>query len=152
MSDQILQLVTFKLGNEEFGIDIKKVQEINRMIEITKIPNAPAHVEGVVNLRGKIVPIVSLRTKLGFEEVERDKATRIMVVEIEGSVLGFIVDSVSEVLRIHDPKVEPTPSITSGSDSAYIEGVINLSDRILILLDLNALFDTDALKGMKIAA
>ena len=152
MSDEILQLVTFKLGNEEFGIDIKKVQEINRMIEITKIPNAPAHVEGVVNLRGKIVPIVSLRTKLGFEEVERDKATRIMVVEIEGSVLGFIVDSVSEVLRIHDPKVEPTPSITSGSDSMYIEGVINLSDRILILLDLNTLFDTAALKGMKIAA
>jgi purine-binding chemotaxis protein CheW len=121
------------------------------MIEVTKIPNAPAHVEGVVNLRGKIVPIVSLRTKLGFEEVERDKATRIMVVEIDGSVLGFIVDSVSEVLRIDDPKVEPTPSITGGSDSAYIEGVINLSDRILILLDLNNLFEADA-KGIKLAA
>ncbi len=143
MSEETLQLVTFRLGNEEFGIDIKKVQEINRMIEITKIPNAPSHVEGVVNLRGKIIPIVSLRTKLGFDQTEWDKSTRIMVVEVEGKVLGFIVDSVSEVLRIQDVKIEPPPSITGGSDSAYIEGVINLADRILILLDLNALFDAD---------
>ena len=151
MSDQVLQLVTFRLGNEEFGIDIKKVQEINRMIDITKIPNAPDHVEGVVNLRGKIVPIVSLRTKLNFEEVERDKSTRIMVVEIDGCVLGFIVDSVSEVLRIQDPKIEPTPSITGGNDTTYIQGVINLADRILILLDLENLFQGD-LKGIKMAA
>src|SRR5208283_5884632 len=132
MSEEVLQLVTFRLGNEEFGIDIKKVQEINRMIDITKIPNAPTYVEGVVNLRGKIIPIVNLRTKLGLGEAERGKATRIMVVEIEGSVLGFIVDSVSEVLRILDAKVEQAPSITGGTDSPYIEGVINLSDRILI--------------------
>ena len=104
MSDEALQLVTFRLGNEEFGIDIRKVQEINRMIDITKIPNAPPYVEGVVNLRGKIIPIVSLRTKLGLGEADRDKTTRIMVVEIEGTVLGFIVDSVSEVLRIQDPE------------------------------------------------
>jgi purine-binding chemotaxis protein CheW len=140
MSDEALQLVTFRLGNEEFGIDIKKVQEINRMIDITKIPNAPPFVEGVVNLRGKIIPIVSLRTKLGLGEADRDKATRIMVVEIEGRILGFIVDSVSEVLRIQDPTIEAPPSITGSNDSAYIEGVINLADRILILLDLKVLF------------
>ena len=140
MSDEALQLVTFRLGNEEFGIDIRKVQEINRMIDITRIPNAPPYVEGVVNLRGKIIPIVSLRTKLGLGEADRDKATRIMVVEIEGSILGFIVDSVSEVLRIQDPTIEAPPSVTGSNDSAYIEGVINLSDRILILLDLSVLF------------
>lgn len=151
MSDQFLQLVTFKIGREEFGIDIQKVQEINRMIEITKIPNTPNHVEGVVNLRGKIIPIISLRTKLGFEEAEKDKSTRIMVVEINGNVLGFVVDSVSEVLRIHDAKIEPTPSITGGTDSEYIQGVINLSDRLLILLNLNTLFDND-LKRISIAA
>ena len=144
MSDESLQLVTFKIGNEEFGIDIRTVHEINRMIEITKIPNAPSHVEGVVNLRGKIIPIVSLRKKLGFEEAERDKSTRIMVVEIEGTTLGFIVDSVSEVLRIQEPKIEPPPSITGTSDAAYIQGVINLPDRILILLDLKSLFGEDA--------
>jgi purine-binding chemotaxis protein CheW len=151
MSDEALQLVTFRLGNEEFGIDITKVQEINRMIDITKIPNAPRHVEGVVNLRGKIIPIVSLRTKLGFGQAEWDKSTRIMVVEIEGKILGFIVDSVSEVLRIHDAKVEPAPSITGSSESVYIEGVINLSDRILILLDLKALLEGDS-AGAKLAA
>ena len=151
MSDETLQLVTFRLGNEEFGIDIKKVQEINRMIDITKVPNAPRHVEGVVNLRGKIIPIVSLRTRLGFGQGEWDKSTRIMVVEVEGNILGFIVDSVSEVLRIHDVKIEPAPSITGGSDSAYIEGVINLTDRILILLDLKVLFEKDP-TGVKLAA
>ena len=151
MSDEALQLVTFRLGPEEFGIDIKKVQEINRMIDITKIPNAPRHVEGVVNLRGKIIPIVSLRKRLGLDEAEQDKMTRIMIVEIEGKVLGFIVDAVSEVLRIQDPKIEAPPSITGSNDSAYVGGVINLSDRILILLDLHALFGEDV-KGDRRAA
>jgi purine-binding chemotaxis protein CheW len=145
-----LQLVTFHLGDEEFGIDIQKVQEINRMIEITKIPNAPSFVEGVVNLRGKIIPVVSLRSRLGFDQAERGKSTRIMVVEVEGTILSFIVDSVSEVLRIDDAKIEPPPSITGGSDSVYIEGVINLADRILILLDLKVLFGGVA--GEKLAA
>jgi purine-binding chemotaxis protein CheW len=151
MSDQFLQLVTFKIGREEFGIDIQKVQEINRMIEITKIPNTPEHVEGVVNLRGKIIPIISLRTKLGFEEAEKNKSTRIMVVEVNSHILGFIVDSVSEVLRIHDAKIEPTPSITGGADAEYIQGVINLNDRLLILLNLNTLFEND-LKRIPLAA
>jgi purine-binding chemotaxis protein CheW len=150
-SDQALQLVTFRIGNEEFGIDIQKVQEINRMIDITRVPNTPPHIEGVVNLRGKIIPIVSLRTKLGFGETEREKATRIMVVEIDGHVIGFIVDSVSEVLRIHDAKIEPMPSITGGTEANYIEGVINLSDRLLILLNLHTLFDGD-LKRVSLAA
>jgi purine-binding chemotaxis protein CheW len=145
-----LQLVTFHLGDEEFGIDIQKVQEINRMIEITKIPNTPPFVEGVVDLRGKIIPIVSLRAQLGLGQTEWDKSTRIMVVEVEGKILGFIVDSVSEVLRIDDARIEPAPSVTGGSDSAYIEGVINLADRILILLDLKLLFG--CVTGEKLAA
>jgi purine-binding chemotaxis protein CheW len=113
-SEQILQLVTFRIGNEEFGIDIKKVQEINRMIDITKIPNTPPHVEGVVNLRGKIIPIISLRTSW-LRRGGPDKSTRIMVVEIRGALLG-LSDSVSEVLRIHDAIIELTPSIAGGSD------------------------------------
>ena len=151
MSERSLQLVTFRLGDEEFGIDIKTVQEINRMMSITKMPNSPAHVEGVVDLRGKVIPVVSLRKKLGFREIERDKATRIMVVEIEGRVLGFIVDSVSEVLRIDDARVEPAPAVTGTADSAHIEGVINLEDRILLLLDLKILFGED-LPGARAAA
>ena len=151
MSEESLQLVTFRLGDEEFGIDIKMVQEINRMISITKMPGTPAHVEGVVNLRGKVIPVVSLRKKLGFQEIERDKATRIMVVEIEGKILGFIVDSVSEVLRIDDATIEPAPTLTGASDSGHIEGVINLADRILMVLNLKVLFGGD-LPGAKAAS
>ena len=110
------------------------------MIDITRIPNAPAYVEGVVNLRGKIIPIVSLRTKLGLGEADRDKATRIMVVEIEGSDPRLHRRFGIRGAQDTGCKMEPPPSITGSNDSAYIEGVINLADRILILLDLKVLF------------
>jgi purine-binding chemotaxis protein CheW len=96
----------------------------------------------MVNLRGKIIPVVSLRKKLGFDEIECGNATRIMVAEIENQILGFIVDSVSEVLRIQNADVEAAPSI-GGGDTPYIEGVLNLPSRILILLDLTKLFNED---------
>ncbi|MCX8022911.1 MAG: chemotaxis protein CheW [Syntrophorhabdaceae bacterium] len=138
--NKILQLVTFKLDNEEFGVDILKVQEINKMMNITKIPNAPFFVEGVINLRGKIIPIVDLRKKLGFQSKEYDKATRIIVIELDGLVLGFVVDSVSEVLRIPRDTIEPPPSLVGGIESDYIEGVGKLDDRLLILLELKKVF------------
>jgi len=137
---QILQLVTFRLDNEEFGVDILKVQEINKMIDITKIPNAPPFVEGVINLRGKIIPIVDLRKRLGFDGKTFDKSTRIIVVELDGMVLGFIVDSVSEVLRISENTVEPPPALVAGIESDYIEGVGKLENRLLILLELKKVF------------
>jgi purine-binding chemotaxis protein CheW len=141
MSDnKILQLVTFTLDNEEFGVDILKVQEINRMIDITRIPNAPPFVEGVINLRGKIIPIVDLRKRLGFEAKASDKSTRIIVVELDGIVLGFVVDSVSEVLRISESTVEPPPTLVAGIDSEYIQGVGKLENRLLILLELKKIF------------
>jgi purine-binding chemotaxis protein CheW len=141
----ILQLVTFNLANEEFGVDITRVQEINRMMDITKIPNAPEFIEGVVNLRGKIVPVVDLRKKLGFPEKEHDKSTRIMVVEVNGMVLGFIVDSVSEVLRIPESTIEPPPSLVSGVESDYLNGVGKLDDRLLLLINLEKVIKTDQL-------
>jgi purine-binding chemotaxis protein CheW len=146
---KILQLVTFKLENEEFGVDILRVQEINRMMNITKIPNAPGFIEGVINLRGKIIPIVDLGKRLGFRNGIYDKSTRIIVVELDGLVLGFIVDSVSEVLRINENTVEPPPSIVSGIDSDYIEGVGKLDDRLLILLELNKIFASPDKKEME---
>jgi len=145
----ILQLVTFKLGTEEFGVDILKVQEINKMMNITKIPNAPAFIEGVINLRGKIIPIVDLRKRLGFREQPYDKSTRIIVVELEGLVLGFIVDSVSEVLRIPDHPIEPPPSMVAGIESEYIEGVGKLDDRLLILLELKKIFSSPERKDIE---
>jgi purine-binding chemotaxis protein CheW len=148
---KILQLVTFRLGNEEFGVDILKVQEINRMMDITRIPNAPPFIEGVINLRGKIIPIVDLRKKLGFnnESGFSEKTTRIIVVELDGLVLGFIVDSVSEVLRIPENTIEPPPSIVGGVESDYIEGVGKLDNRLLILLELKKLFSATDRKDME---
>ncbi|OPY80763.1 MAG: Chemotaxis protein CheW [Syntrophorhabdus sp. PtaU1.Bin153] len=141
---RILQLVTFKLGQEEFGVDILKVQEINRMMDITRIPNAPPFIEGVINLRGKIIPIVDLRKRLGFLDGDgaSEKTTRIIVIELDGLVLGFIVDSVSEVLRIPENTIEPAPSIVGGIESEYIEGVGKLDNRLLILLELKRLFSS----------
>ncbi len=150
--NRILQLVTFRLEGEEFGVDILKVQEINKMIDITRIPNAPPFVEGVINLRGKIIPIVDLRKRLGFDGRAYDKSTRIIVVELEGMILGFIVDSVSEVLRISESTVEPPPALVAGIESEYIEGVGKLDDRLLILLELKKVFtSTDRRELEKVA-
>lgn len=146
---RILQLVTFKLGSEEFGVDILKVQEIIKMMNVTKIPNAPVFIEGVINLRGKIIPIVDLRKRLGFEDHEFDKSTRIIVVELDGLVLGFIVDSVSEVLRIPEDTIEPPPSMVAGIESEYIEGVGKLDDRLLILLELKKIFSSPEKKDIE---
>jgi purine-binding chemotaxis protein CheW len=135
----LLQLVTFHIGDEEFGVEILKVQEIIRMIGITRVPKAPAFVEGVINLRGKVIPIIDLRKRFGMAAQEHDKHTRIIVIEIKKVIVGFVVDSVSEVLRIPSSTVEPPPAIISGIESEYISGVGKLADRLLILLDLDRL-------------
>ncbi|HTY09824.1 MAG TPA: chemotaxis protein CheW [Bacteroidota bacterium] len=134
--DELLQLVSFKIGEEEFGVDILKVQEINRMLEVTRVPNAPEYVDGVINLRGKVIPIIDLRRRFGMERREKDKNTRIVVVELEGKVVGFVVDAVSEVLRIPKSVTEPPPPIVAGIETDYITAVGKLEDRLLILLDL----------------
>ena len=147
-SSELLQLVSFKIGSEEFGVDILKVQEINRMVEITKVPQAPHYVEGVINLRGKVIPIVDLRTRFGLEGKEYDKDTRIVVVDISGNIMGMVVDSVSEVLRLPADTIEPAPEIAAGVNSEYIKGVAKLDDRLLIFLDLSKVIDVSELAGM----
>ncbi|BBD07615.1 chemotaxis protein CheW [Desulfovibrio ferrophilus] len=136
---ELIQLVTFSIGEEEFGVDILKVQEIIRTMEITKVPKAPDFVEGVINLRGNVIPIIDLRKRFGLQTREHDKHTRIIVIEINKMVVGFVVDSVSEVLRIPANTVEPPPPVVSGLESEYISGVGKLEDRLLILLDLDRL-------------
>ncbi|NCC24472.1 MAG: chemotaxis protein CheW [Deltaproteobacteria bacterium] len=140
---ELLQLVTFSIGEEEFGVEILKVQEIIRMLEITKVPRAPEFVEGVINLRGKVIPILDLRKRFGLLSKDHDKNTRIIVIEINSMIVGFVVDSVSEVLRIPANTVEPPPPVVSGLDSEYISGVGKLEDRLLILLDLNRLLSNE---------
>lgn len=140
-ADELLQLVSFKIGSEEFGVDILKVQEINRMVEITKVPQAPDYVEGVINLRGKVIPIIDLRKRFDLEIKEYDKNTRIVVVDITGNIMGMVVDSVSEVLRLPQSTIEPPPEIVTGINSDYIKGVAKLEDRLLIFLDLSKVID-----------
>jgi purine-binding chemotaxis protein CheW len=135
-SEELLQLVSFNIENEEFGIDILKVEEIIRIISITKIPNAPEFIEGVINLRGKVIPVIDLRTRLKRAKKPHDNNTRVIVVEVSGITVGFIVDSVREVLRIPKNITEPPPSIVAGVDSEYITAIGKLEDRLLILLDL----------------
>ncbi|NWF90412.1 MAG: purine-binding chemotaxis protein CheW [Ignavibacteriaceae bacterium] len=132
----LLQLVSFKIGEEEFGVDILSVQEINRMSQITKVPNTPDFIEGVINLRGRIVPVIDLRVKLGMTRKEHGKDTRIVVVELKGKTMGFIVDEVNEVLRISKDITEAPPDIVGGVNSEYITSIGKLDDRLLILLDL----------------
>lgn len=140
-SEEILQLVSFNIDNEEFGIDILKVEEIIRVISITKIPNAPDFIEGVINLRGKVIPVIDLRTRLNKVRKGHDNNTRVIVVEVSGITVGFIVDSVREVLRIPKNITEPPPSIVAGVNSEYITAIGKLEDRLLILLDLEKVLD-----------
>ncbi|MBF0557290.1 MAG: chemotaxis protein CheW [Nitrospirae bacterium] len=137
--DELLQLVTFNLGNEEYAVAILKVQEINRMKEITRVPNSPAYVEGVINLRGKVIPVVNLRDKFGLPAKENNEQTRIMIMDIQGITMGLVVDAVSEVLRIPSSTVEPTPPMASNISAEFIKGIAKVDDRLIILLDMDRL-------------
>ena len=135
------QLVTFNLDEEEFGIDILKVQEIIRTVEITVVPKMPSYMEGVINLRGKVIPVVNLRTRFNKSQAEQSNNTRIVVVNLNNITVGLLVDSVSEVLRLSEDVVEPPPPIMEGGmDTEYIKSVGRLEDRLLILLDLEKVF------------
>ncbi len=147
--EEILQLVSFKIGNEEFGVDILKVQEIKKMLPITQVPNAPDFVEGVVNLRGKIIPVVNLRKRLNLPPIENDANTRIIVVEIDGNTVGFVVDEVKQVLRIPKSITEPAPSMIAGIKTEYITAVGKLEDRLLILLDLEKILSAEEVEKLE---
>ena len=139
----LLQLVSFVIEGEEFGIDILQVQEIIRPMQITRVPNAPAFVEGVINLRGKIVPVIDLRKRFGLRARARDKDTRIVVVELVENVVGFMMDAVREVIRVDPSVIEPPPDLAIGIDAQYIKGVAKLEDRLLILLELEEVLTED---------
>lgn len=146
---EILQVVSFKIGNEEFGVDILKVREINRLVQITRLPNTPNFIEGVMNLRGKVIPVINLRKRLGLGEKNYDKDIRIIVVELNDKTVGFIVDSVSEVLRLSKSIIEPPPELISGIDTEYITGIAKLEDKLLLLLDLEKILTADEKETLK---
>lgn len=131
------QLVTFSLGTEEFGVDIMKVQEIIRIPPITRVPKAPKYVEGVINLRGNVIPVVNLRVRFGMEQGDETDLSRIVVLQVNGKVFGVRVDGVTEVLRLDSEAIEPPPPLALGMDSNFIRGVGKIGERLLILLNLD---------------
>jgi purine-binding chemotaxis protein CheW len=151
IQDEWLQLVGFRVGGEEFGINILRVQEIIRSQQLTRVPNSPDCMEGVMNLRGKIIPVIALRKRFGLEEAPPDKQNRIVVVEIQGSVLGFIVDAVSEVVRIEAGKIEPPPRL-SAVEREYVSGVGKFGERLLIILDAGRLMSNSEEKMVEAVA
>lgn len=136
LSGERVQVVSFHLGTEEYGVDISQVQEIIRMVEITHVPRAPHFMEGVINLRGQLIPIIDLRTRFSMHRAEHTKSTRIVVTEIGSKRVGIVVDSVSEVINIPLESVEPAPDMIAGVGTEYIQGVGKVAERLIILLDL----------------
>lgn len=134
-NEEEIQVVAFKLGNEEYAVDILNVQEINRLLNITRIPRTDKHLEGVVNLRGNIIPVINLHTKFNLESMGKEDDKRIIMFEFEDTRGGIIVDQVSEVLRIKVKDIE-TAGTYQAMDMSMVKGIAKAGDRLLILLDL----------------
>jgi purine-binding chemotaxis protein CheW len=131
-----LQIVGFRVGRETFGVPIALVHEIVRVPEITAVPDAPTYVEGVINLRGKIVPVVDLRKRFGEKQVSSHKKNRILVAEVEGKKVGLMVDAASEVLKMPPSAIDQPPAILEDGEHNYVTGVGKLNGRLIILVDL----------------
>jgi purine-binding chemotaxis protein CheW len=136
------EFLTFRLGVEEYGIDILRVQEIRSFEEPTRIANAPSFIKGVVNLRGVIVPVVDLRIKLGCEKVEYNGFTVVIVLNVRGRVVGAVVDSVSDVLELSSDLIKPAPEMNTTVDTSFITGIASVGERMLILMDIEALMSS----------
>ncbi|MFI5057396.1 MAG: chemotaxis protein CheW [Candidatus Acidiferrales bacterium] len=147
-----LQVVGFRIGNETYGVRIAAVREIVRVPEITSVPNAPESIEGVINLRGKIIPVMDLRKRFGLTDIVTDKKNRILVVDLENKLLGLIVNSASEVLKISPSDIEAPGTVFAEGESGYVTGVGKLKGRLIILLDINKLLHRPEFKRLEEAA
>ncbi|MDI9645663.1 MAG: chemotaxis protein CheW [Archaeoglobales archaeon] len=148
--DRATQVIVFRLGDERYGVEISQVREIIRPTQITRIPNAPNFVEGVINLRGQITTIVNLRKRFGMEAKPIDNDTRIIVVEHDNAVIGMMVDSVNEVKYLSEKEIESLPSIiTSRSEAKFLKGIGKLPDGLMILIDLNKVLSDDEVEKFR---
>lgn len=148
--EETKQLIIFKLGEEEFGVDILQVREIEKLDQnITRVPKAPAFVEGVINLRGEIVPIVDLRKRFGLSLKPIGSDTRVVIVEINDNLVGMMVDAVVEVLRINVSAIEDAPQITKGVDAYFLSGVAKVGDRLIVLLNLDRALSAEEAKELR---
>ncbi|WP_269791785.1 chemotaxis protein CheW [Stenotrophomonas sp. Iso1] len=135
------EYLSFTLGNEHYGVDILKVQEIRGYDAVTRVPDAPDYIKGVINLRGTIVPVIDLRLKLRLDEARYDAFTVMIVLNVEDRVVGIVVDSVSDVIPLNADQIRPTPEFGAAVDTRFISGIGTQDDRMLILLDIETLLD-----------
>lgn len=139
VSEEIIQLVTFKLKDETYGINVMQVQEVLRVSEIAPVPGAPQYVLGIINLRGNVVTVIDTRSRFGLPSGELDDASRIVIIESEQQVVGILVDSVAEVVELAHSEIDSAPNIGNEESSRYIQGVASSDDNLLIVVDLNKL-------------
>lgn len=135
-----VQIVIFNLGDEEYAVDIMQVKEIVNYLNPVKVPNTPEFIEGIINLRSEIIPIINLKKRFNIADNDKKVQTRIMVMNIDSKKIGFVVDDASEVISIRKENIEPAPDIVAGVDKKYISGIGKKEDRILIILELDKLF------------
>ena len=134
---ELNQLISFEVGGEEYGMEILRVKEVIRLREIIRLPRAPSFVKGIINLRGDVIPIIDLRDRFGLEHQEYSTMTRVIVVDVEGRLVGMVVDAASQVVRIPADQIEPPPPIVGGLSAEYIKGVGKLDERLVILLNID---------------
>lgn len=139
-------MIVFQLKEEEYAVSVQGIGSVERMIPITRVPQTPEHVKGVINLRGVVTPIIDLRLRFGFEEAEITDATRILIVYINGMEVGLIVDSANDVIDIPENMIEVNPEVIGSIDVNYIEGVAKIDNRLFILLDLHKVLSLEALE------
>jgi purine-binding chemotaxis protein CheW len=139
---ELSQLISFMVGDEEYGLDILRVKEVIRVREITRLPKAPSFVKGIINLRGDVIPIIDLRDKFGLPAQEQTADTRVIVVDVEGKLVGMVVDSASQVVRIPADQIDPPPPIVGGLSAEFVRGVGKMEDRLIILLDIDRILTT----------
>jgi purine-binding chemotaxis protein CheW len=137
MEGELNQLISFIVGDEEYGLDILRVKEVIRIREITRLPKAPSFVKGIINLRGDVIPIIDLRDKFGLEHKSYTATTRVIVVDVEDKLVGMVVDAASQVVRVPADQIEPPPPIVGGLSAEYIRGVGKLDERLVILLNID---------------
>lgn len=151
-SEQVKEYLAFKLGSEEYGVDILSVQEIRGYDSVTRVPEAPEYIKGVINLRGVIVPVIDLRLKFHFAEAKYDEFTVMIVMNLHGKVIASVVDGVSDVVSLTKDQLQPTPEFGNAVDTRFISGIATVDDRMLILLDIENLVLSAAIGENAVAA
>jgi len=140
---ELRQFISFSVGEEEYGLELLRVKEVIRVRQITRLPKAPSFVKGIINLRGDVIPIIDLRDKFGLEAKEATATTRVIVVEVEAKLMGMVVDSASQVVRIPADQIDPPPPVLGGFSQEFITGVGKIDDRLIILLNSDAVLTAE---------